>query len=761
MGHYWLSIKTEMYVAMIVRLLLATATIAAIEESLAAETCFQSQYALDDAFANSTAFHNVSDIGINQKEGHVLILQRSYPPVSVWSTNGTLLFVWDTQEIGYPHSLVLANQTTATETTTTVWITDMAGELAAGKTFGHCIKQFTYTGKFIGSLGNCGRNTSGSGLNPVQFDRVTDLAINSKGYMYVTDGDVGGINNRVLVFDANRDLVDVWNKENKPGSEPLQFNLPHSIKIDRCDRVWITDTQNHRIQIVSSNGTFLGEWKCFGDSLLYGLDITSSSDYVVITAKTDSGNSEIIFLPIQANDCSQLHNFGNCKIDRRLVVKQDARSSHRLKSSNTMLHSVTVDNDSGSLYLTTLPGSLPPLKFSPVSLPPRSNFNACSAGPNLLPVVWSSTVLLTPFFAEDIQTAHVEYNGDLEAMYVSLYSQNGEIKEYLNIQDKTYILTSNSTSTTCSGPHNYGWSTPSRDWLAPYECECKGELNISGIDTVAWTCPIYTLRNWYWVHSSNGSLWRILFNNQSNPTRLPVIGDYTMAHFSAYTSEAKTLDIVYHVCTQPSFKHSTYSTVYRQGNPVKGFTYTECPSTFSFPSWPEFFHLTVTMIPVVLSNASPFPTQVVYDWELEFQRTTMCETSQTYNAILIHNNTYIFNQKLDTGGVECLSHLPFGPSQPNWMTLDGCKCKGVIEDNPALTPWKKTIIAVCPVAEDRVFWTWFTEDVGFTPLLFFETLTPADEGTGLALADYHSMHKGGVLIDIQEFDVPPECLVPQ
>ena len=243
------------------------------------------------------------------------MLQRSYPPVSVWSTNGTLLFIWETQKIGYPHSLTL-DRTSSDETT--VWITDIAGEgeLLAGKVYGHCIKQFTYNGKFIQSVGSCSLNTSGSGLDPLEFNRVTDLAINSSGYIYITDGDISGSNNRVIIMDPNYHVVNVWNKENKPGSEPFQFNLPHSIDIDWCDRIWIMDTLNHRIQIISSNGTFLGEWNYLNNSLVYGIDISSKLGFVVITTETTSGDPEIIFLLIhsQRGDCSQLSNFGACSV---------------------------------------------------------------------------------------------------------------------------------------------------------------------------------------------------------------------------------------------------------------------------------------------------------------------------------------------------------------------------------------------------------------------------------------------------------------
>ena len=114
----------------------AAAIAAVIVSSLATNACFKEQYSLDESFARTVDFANVSDIAINQKEQHVLVLQRSRPAVTVWSMDGSLVLAWDTQEIGFPHSLTIAHQ----DVETTVWITDMAGELAAGNKYGHCIK---------------------------------------------------------------------------------------------------------------------------------------------------------------------------------------------------------------------------------------------------------------------------------------------------------------------------------------------------------------------------------------------------------------------------------------------------------------------------------------------------------------------------------------------------------------------------------------------------------------------------------------------
>lgn len=370
----------------------------------------------------------------------------------------------------------------------------------------------------------------------------------------------------------------MWNRDNKPGSEPLQFNLPHSIHIDWCDRVWITDTLNHHIQIISNYGTFLGEWNCFDSSLVYGIDIShSNSDFVAVTTKTSTGDPEILFLPIQsqAGDCSQLANFGACSVQRRFAIKLD--SIQEQTNRNSMLHSIAVDGVTGNLYFAMLPGAIPPHKFSPVSLPPKSDLASCfgSTSPSPWPGVWSASVLLTPFHAEDLHTAHIEYSDDLRAMYISLYDAGGKFKEYLNVGQNTYILTRNSTNIVCSEPYYFGWIIPNTDWLAPYNYECKGGLNISGIKTTAWTCPMYKLRDWYWMHSSNGSAWRMIFNY--------VTGQYSMAHFLAYTMDTEQVESVYQICTANSKKLNSQPLQEVSLEPVHGFSYTKCSKMLQDP----------------------------------------------------------------------------------------------------------------------------------------------------------------------------------
>jgi 6-bladed beta-propeller protein len=86
------------------------------------------------------------------------------------------------------------------------------------------------------------------------FRQPTDVAWDSKGNIYITDG---YINSRVAKFDRNGDWVKQWGTK---GSGPGQFNTPHSIVIDRNDNVYVGDRGNRRVQVFDSDGTFLRQW---------------------------------------------------------------------------------------------------------------------------------------------------------------------------------------------------------------------------------------------------------------------------------------------------------------------------------------------------------------------------------------------------------------------------------------------------------------------------------------------------------------------
>lgn len=84
-----------------------------------------------------------------------------------------------------------------------------------------------------------------------RFNEPTDVAFDSKGNIYVSDGYA---NSRVAKFDKDGHWVKSWGEK---GSAPGQFITPHSIAIDNNDIVYVADRGNERIQVFDADGKFL------------------------------------------------------------------------------------------------------------------------------------------------------------------------------------------------------------------------------------------------------------------------------------------------------------------------------------------------------------------------------------------------------------------------------------------------------------------------------------------------------------------------
>lgn len=197
------------------------------------------------------SFLDIGSIAIDNKD-RVYILNRSEYPIMAFDPNGNLLKYWGKGYFKRAHGSCIGPDGS-------IYCTD-DGE--------HIVTKFTPDGKVLMTLGNKGK-PSDTGYREASdlweriasikrggppFNKPTGVALSSKGEIYVSDG-YG--NARIHKFSKDGKFLFSWGE---PGPAPGQFRLPHSVRVDKKDRVWVPDRENHRIQIFNDKGEFLAQW---------------------------------------------------------------------------------------------------------------------------------------------------------------------------------------------------------------------------------------------------------------------------------------------------------------------------------------------------------------------------------------------------------------------------------------------------------------------------------------------------------------------
>jgi DNA-binding beta-propeller fold protein YncE len=150
-----------------------------------------------------------------------------------------------------------------------VWVTDArlpsADEL---KKFpgedkkGSAVVKFSPEGKVLMILGKPGVKGNPPEALTEPTDVVTDPA---NGDVYVaeshTDVEDPNLVGRISVFDHNGKFLRIIGKT---GTGPGEFRTPHGLEFDSQGRLIVADRHNHRIQILTKDGKYIGEYREFG-----------------------------------------------------------------------------------------------------------------------------------------------------------------------------------------------------------------------------------------------------------------------------------------------------------------------------------------------------------------------------------------------------------------------------------------------------------------------------------------------------------------
>jgi len=180
-------------------------------------------------------FGMISKCAVNSK-GQLHICQRADPPVIVFDRDGAFVRSFGDGQIVDAHGITVAPDNR-------VLVVDRDG---------HQVLCFSEDGRLLFTIGQRDHPRF-----QAPFSHPTDVAVGSKGDIYVADG-YG--NTMVHRFSADGKFKSSWGGL---GAEPGKFFTPHGINVFSDGRVLVGDRENNRIQVFDADGKYLTEWGSF------------------------------------------------------------------------------------------------------------------------------------------------------------------------------------------------------------------------------------------------------------------------------------------------------------------------------------------------------------------------------------------------------------------------------------------------------------------------------------------------------------------
>lgn len=186
------------------------------------------------------SFKEVVDVVVDAQD-RVYVFNRGEHPLIIFEPDGRFIRAWGEGMFVRPHGLTLLPD-------------EQLGQiLYCVDDDGHWIGKFSLDGELLMSIGRRGEGAPRGSGQP--FNRPTKVALDPKsGELYISDG-YG--NARVHKYTAEGEYLFSWGEY---GTDPGQFNLPHTVCTDSQGKVYIADRENHRVQIFDDQGTYLDQW---------------------------------------------------------------------------------------------------------------------------------------------------------------------------------------------------------------------------------------------------------------------------------------------------------------------------------------------------------------------------------------------------------------------------------------------------------------------------------------------------------------------
>ena len=159
---------------------------------------------------------------------------------------------------------------------------DLVEQFPGAANKGSVVVKFSPEGEVLMTLGTPGVK----GNPPEALTEPTDVVTDpGNGDVYVAESHTNvadpNLVGRISVFDRNGRFLRVIGRS---GQGPGEFRTPHAVEFDSRGQLIVSDRHNHRLQILTKEGTFVREYHQFGRSSGLAID----SDDVMYTADSES-----------------------------------------------------------------------------------------------------------------------------------------------------------------------------------------------------------------------------------------------------------------------------------------------------------------------------------------------------------------------------------------------------------------------------------------------------------------------------------------
>ena len=220
----------------------------------------ESHYQLVESWAKFppavTKWEAATGVDVDAHDNVYVLHRNEAMPIMAFDRHGKFLRAWGQGMFKTTHFLRV-------DPSGNVWVTDR-GDMQAFK--------FNNQGKLLLTIGKKG--VTGDNASQDTFNGMADLAVAKNGDVFIADGE--GPNTRVVKFSKDAKFVKWWGGK---GTDPGQFNVPHSIAIDSKGLLYVADRSNNRIQVFDQDGKFINQWTNFGTP--WGVFVKADLIYVV------------------------------------------------------------------------------------------------------------------------------------------------------------------------------------------------------------------------------------------------------------------------------------------------------------------------------------------------------------------------------------------------------------------------------------------------------------------------------------------------